>query len=80
MTMHELVRALLERAIEDGLVTFVDRSSADDPDPRQFTDEDVQPCVNLLRTGCPTSGCLRAAGGKCRNIAMRRLPLAGDQG
>ena len=53
MTMHELVRTLLERAIEDGLVTFVEPEQRDDPDPRQLTDEDVQPCVNLLRTWLP---------------------------
>ena len=59
MTAHTLVRALLERAIEDGLVEPARPEQRAGPDPQQFTDVDVQGCVDVLHAWLPA---LRADG------------------
>ena len=46
MKLEQLIRNLLERAIEDGLVAPME--TLDDPDPQSRTDEELRGCVALL--------------------------------
>ena len=48
MTIQQIVRDVLERAIEDGLVSPASPEMRDEPDPQQFTAEDLAGCVGLL--------------------------------
>jgi hypothetical protein len=47
MKLEQLVRSVLERAIEDGLVTPMELW--DDPDPQSRSDAELAGCVGLLR-------------------------------
>lgn len=51
MKLEQLVRNLLERAIEDGLVAPME--TFDDPDPQSRTDEELRGCTALLRQRLP---------------------------
>jgi hypothetical protein len=46
MTTQQIVRSILERAIEDGLVAPME--TLDDPDPWRRTDEELRGCVRVL--------------------------------
>lgn len=46
MKLEQLVRIILERAIEDGLVAPME--NLEDPDPQSRTDEELQGCVGVL--------------------------------
>jgi hypothetical protein len=48
MTVQQIVRDLLERAIEDGLASPATDDLRDEPDPQQFTAEDLVGCTGLL--------------------------------
>jgi hypothetical protein len=51
MTIQQVVRDILERAVEDGLVEPRGPNADDpqpDPDPQRFTDEDLAGCTGLL--------------------------------
>jgi hypothetical protein len=47
MQLEQLVRGILERAIEDGLVAPMDHW--EDPDPQSRTDAELAGCVQMLR-------------------------------
>jgi hypothetical protein len=47
MSLEQIVRSVLERAIEDGLVSPME--SLDDPDPQCRTDDELRGCVMVLR-------------------------------
>jgi hypothetical protein len=47
MALEQLIRNILVRAIEDGLVAPME--NVEDPDPQSRTDEELRGCVGLLR-------------------------------
>jgi hypothetical protein len=47
MKLEQLIRNVLERAIEDGLVAPME--NLDDPDPQSRTEEELRGCVCILR-------------------------------
>ncbi len=67
MTHEQIVRSVLERAVEDGLVSPMEK--LEDPDPQSRTDAEVQGCVIVLREG------LKLMAGQSQAVpAPHRLP------
>jgi methyl coenzyme M reductase beta subunit len=48
MTIQQVVRDILERAIEDGLVCPAKEETRDEWQPRQSSAEDLAGCTNIL--------------------------------
>jgi hypothetical protein len=48
MSIQQIVRDILERAIEDGLVGPASEDKRDEPNPQQFSAEDLAGCTGLL--------------------------------
>jgi hypothetical protein len=66
MSIQQIVRDILERAIEDGLVDAAPEELREEPDPQHFTAGDLAGCTGLL------AGWLRRRG------AQGAAPEAGE--
>jgi hypothetical protein len=62
MTVQQMVRDLLERAIEDGLVEPASEEQRDEPDPQSFTAEDLAGCTGVLAAFLRRQGAVPEAG------------------
>ena len=49
MTHEQIVRSILARAVEDGLISPME--NLEDPDPQSRTDEELRGCVMVLHEG-----------------------------
>ena len=56
MTIQQIVRDVLERAIKDGLVDSAPPELREEPDPQQYTAEELAGCVGLLSAYLPPPG------------------------
>jgi len=61
MTIQQIVRDILARAIEDGLVEPALEDRCDDPDPQRITAADLAGCTRLLAAWLRRKGAREAS-------------------